>query len=93
MTGLSLYIWVPGGLPPPSRARQQHSWPDLQSACSRGQAGISGGRGLAQADVEASGLHFVTAALTAQLSPVGGGQVHLPQSWITGGLFCNEGSF
>lgn len=42
MTGL--YIWVPGGLPPPSRARQQHSWLDLQSACSLGQAGISGGR-------------------------------------------------
>lgn len=65
MTGLSLYIWVPGGLPPPSRARQHHSWLDLQSACSLGQAGISGGRGLDQADVEASGLHFVTAALTA----------------------------
>lgn len=92
MTGLSLYIWVSGGLPPPSRARQHHSWLDLQSTCFLSQAAIGGRRGLGQANVEASGLHFVTGALTAWLGAVSGGQVCLPQSWITGGLFCQEGS-
>lgn len=31
MAGLSLCIGVPRGLPPSFRARQQHSWLDLQS--------------------------------------------------------------
>jgi hypothetical protein len=66
MTGLSLCIWVPRGLPPPSRARQRHSWLDFPSTCFLGQAALSGGRGLDQADVEARGLlPFATGDLTA----------------------------